>query len=374
MSRHYVAQEDLIKAQKTLRGSAPAVPEAKNEVADHVSKKAGDASHLVALSNYWVALDAHYSSEEWPLTSCAGRHFRPEYFGSRSEYLVCDEVPKPSKPVSDLEVVAEGATLAGKHSSGTFRRVQADYGDSSDLELEWQLVVEHQLRGKPNFDEYGDSLVQQQVTDSENSSEECIQPEAEISEEVRHRDVRSHEGCGQLAHCPTPPSRTDVPPKVQARRCVQHSTTAPPSDSSNSLVVTLKDGLQASPQLQSSNVSWRTAGRGELAALVAQKAGGQLENCDLPIPRSTSRIKQPLEACKLGHRINAVTDLNPSVDGKLLASLLQGHEPSRLDYVGLPTAPLVPSNTDPSPGVLPGATQPLPIPPSSSDISRSMIW
>lgn len=88
----------------------------------------------------------------------------------------------------------------------------------------------------------------------------------------------------------------------------------------------------------STSISWRTANKEALVALVAQKAKERLENCDLPTPLSRSIIlKGPLESGDL-----MMDALQPesvdSFDRNVMNSILQTGDPKRPERFAIPTS------------------------------------
>lgn len=92
----------------------------------------------------------------------------------------------------------------------------------------------------------------------------------------------------------------------------------------------------SSSTMTSSSVSWRTANKEALVALVAQKAKERLENCDLPTPLSRSVIlKGPLESCEGV----MMPEYMESFDRNVMNSILQAGEPTPSESVGIPASP-----------------------------------
>lgn len=94
--------------------------------------------------------------------------------------------------------------------------------------------------------------------------------------------------------------------------------------------------IAPTPSPMANNVSWRTANKEVLAALVAQKAAERLENCDLPTPLSKSILKAPLESYDLV--VETQQNISDKLDRNPLMSILQVGEPSQLDSLGVPTS------------------------------------
>ncbi|CAK9882877.1 unnamed protein product [Sphagnum jensenii] len=109
-------------------------------------------------------------------------------------------------------------------------------------------------------------------------------------------------------------------------------------------------------------VSWRTANKEALAALVAQKGAERVQNCDLPTPQSKPVLKTPLESCDVMDE--TALGISGSMDHSLMAAILQAGEPTLLESLKLPASPFASTKLSPKPSTchFPKSSQPLAIP------------
>ncbi|CAK9238553.1 unnamed protein product [Sphagnum jensenii] len=87
------------------------------------------------------------------------------------------------------------------------------------------------------------------------------------------------------------------------------------------------------PATLASSVSWRTANKEALAALVAQKSAARLENCDLPTPLSKSLLTAAPQMVE--------PEASQIMEQNLIASIFQaGGDLMHSERLELPTSPL----------------------------------
>lgn len=213
--------------------------------------------------------------------------------------------------------------------------ITSEYAAGAELELEWQLIVDPKPKSglsasfrtaetkKRNDDmminaavEGNDvpvgaitsknkNLHESEMTKSFRESEEICQREAQPE-----RPTGKHQFEGSMGKC-----------QETRGKCLYGS---------QSLCFT----GDASPSTMTASISWRTANKEALAALVAQKAKERLENCDLPTPLSRSFLKGPkLESCDV-MADGWPESMDQSFDLSVMNSVLQAGEATRAEHVG----------------------------------------
>lgn len=228
------------------------------------------------------------------------------------------------------------------------RVTPSEYATGAELELEWQFIADQ----KPKFglsissqpavakklNEYlkidssveEKELVAEDVTSESSQSLQKIQSPREFSmtKSLREWEALSSSSTGSRNCEPLKLEQNyqDCPDKYwqMRRKCSS---------------VSQSHRIASTPSFMGSSVSWRTANKETLAALVAQKVAEHLENCDLPTPLSKSTLKGSLDSYQLVP--DAHQDTSALLDSNAIASTLQGGESTQLESHALPASPYI---------------------------------
>eukprot|EP00250_Pteridium_aquilinum_P032927 c4964_g1_i2 orf=204-1739(+) len=207
-----------------------------------------------------------------------------------SQYITVEESPS-----SDLQDVA----------------VVKDSKKSSEIELEWQLIMDQQQASKCEWFPLT-MLKDSNTKDSGDASD---------------KDAKEEEVTAETESCTTS--------SLFSGSKTEGSSDAETSKSSK-VSGNLSVELNAAKSSHKDGAVWRTADSKELAALVSQKGHGYLENCDLPPSQNSLTWKGPLANCYITHSKNMKSGASSSADKVLLSSLIRGQESTHLEGRSLP--------------------------------------
>lgn len=209
---------------------------------------------------------------------------------------------------------------------------QIDCGESAEIELEWQWIVDQQ---QPYKHKSGPCTKLRNCEGVDNAVE--VAPDDSSSEACK----KGTDETGTQAE-----KETSVANFVSDGLKLEETCSSGTSSSRRSGNLSMELG---STKLQlKDSTSWRTADSKELAALVSQKTLECVENCDLPPSQKCTTLKGPLAICDFTCDTSKVNMSQP-VDKLFLASLFCESEPTQLDNKPLPSSPLIMGMSDPTP-------------------------
>lgn len=218
-----------------------------------------------------------------------------------------------------------------------------DFKKSSDVELEWQWIMDQQ---QANRCEWCPSTRGKDT----HTKEDAI--------DASDKDVKEGSRAG---------SESSTASSLFSGSKTEGSSDAGTSKSSKVSGI-LSAELNLTKLSQKDSSGWRTADSKELAALVSQKSHGYLENCDLPPSQSSLTWKGPLARCNFNPSKAMKSGTSSSADKALQTSALHGREQGSRS---LPSSPFVVGMSGSTQlGVdLPSTSKPLPIPSTLAPLS-----
>jgi hypothetical protein len=250
--------------------------------------------------------------------------------------------------------------------------VAPEYASGAELELEWQLIVDPKFKsGHPTAFQAAEamrSVTEEGMIDSIDEDKAARDDTEEVNVIRGEIMAESLKESGEIFSSTDAKNPQTMCFGVQQDQ-IMEKTMEKCMSMEGKCVLKLEETVVASPGdafAKSSpikaGVSWRTANKEALAALVAQKGAECVQNCDLPTPQSKPVLKTPLESCDVMDE--TALGISGSMDQSLMAAILQAGEPTLLESLKLPASPFTSTKLSPKPSTchFPKSSQPLAIP------------
>lgn len=250
--------------------------------------------------------------------------------------------------------------------------VAPEYASGAELELEWQLIVDPKFKsGHPPAFQAAEairSVTEEGMIDSIDEDKAARDDTEEVNVIRGEIMAKSVKESGEIFSSTDAKNPQTMCFGVQQDQ-IMEKTMEKCMSMEGKCVLKLEETVVASPgdafaksSPVKAGVSWRTANKEALAALVAQKGAERVQNCDLPTPQSKPVLKTPLESCDVMDE--TALGISGSMDQSLMAAILQAGEPTLLESLKLPASPFASTKLSPKPSTchFPKSSQPLAIP------------
>jgi hypothetical protein len=242
--------------------------------------------------------------------------------------------------------------------------VAPEYASGAELELEWQLLVDPKFKSghPPAFQaaETMRSVTEEGMIDSIDEDKAARDDTEEFNVIRGEIMVKSLKESGEIFSSADAKNPQTMCFGVKQDQ-IMEKTMEKCMSMEEAVVASPGDAFAKSSPVKA-GVSWRTANKEALAALVAQKGAERVQNCDLPTPQSKPVLKTPLESCDVMDE--TALGISGSMDQSLMAAILQAGEPTLLESLKLPASPFASTKLSPKPSTchFPKSSQPLAIP------------
>nr|PNR26491.1 hypothetical protein PHYPA_031066 [Physcomitrium patens] len=341
-------QDGTFRAPKLAH--CPSLPKPQPEISHYEVILGFDQTPSYYWSNTWSSMD---TKTPWQMSSNALCDQRPEN-------LAVDELLGSRCSLKPPGLRALAAERTFNVNSGVIG-ITSEYATGAELELEWQLIagsvpksgLSASFRAAETKNEFLRKNARVEEKDVPGGA--ATRKSKSLKESQMMKVFRESV---EICRSPTTEDLEGLTSKHYIEDSMEklQQTMDKCSYGSNSLCFT----GDASPSTITSTMSWRTANKEALAALVAQKTKETLENCDLPTPLSRSILKRPLESFDL-RVMGAKSESTETSDRNVVDSVLHVREPTPLANLGPAASSDVVEKTESSSSAVQSARMTLPL-------------